>query len=65
MKKAIAHCHYCGKELYDGDDCLTYNVSDFWCMDCYKDFTRYYQEKITDNYAVRLADYDMTGEIGF
>ena len=59
MKKAIAHCHHCGKELYDGDDCLTYNDSDYWCMDCYEEFTEHYKGAIQDAYGVRLVDYEM------
>lgn len=61
---AIANCHHCRKELYDGDECLTRNQQDYWCMDCYDDFVRFYKEEITDDHAVKLYDYG-TLEIGF
>jgi hypothetical protein len=59
MEKVIANCHHCGKELRDGDECLTYNQLDYWCMDCYDEFTEHYKEAIKIDYGVCLVDYEM------
>lgn len=59
MEKVIANCHHCGKELRDGDECLTYNQLDYWCMDCYEEFTQHYKEAIQNDYGVCLFGCEM------
>lgn len=56
MERVMEQCKHCHRNLYEGDKCLTYDQQDFWCEDCYEEFTQYYKDSLTYDFSVRLYD---------